>query len=80
MLAINLEKEKYKSKYKNYHNPSVDKNLHQNEKKEILTKEKVIRILKELEKRRNRRKNRFYRLKDFIKSMLICFVKFIMKK
>ena len=80
MLDINFEKEKYKRKYEIDQSSSVDKYLNKNEKKEILTKEKVIRILKELEKRRNRRKSRFFKIKNFFKSILICFIKFIMKK
>ena len=79
MLDINFDKVKYKIKHKIDKNSSFE-NLDQNEKKEILTKDKVIRILKEIEKRRNRRKSRFYRIKDFFKNLLICFTKFIKKK
>ena len=68
-LDITFQKEKYNKKYKIGMNSCSEKNIDKSERKEILTKVKIIRILKEIEKRKNRRKGPFYRIKNCIKSI-----------
>lgn len=80
MLNIQFKKEKKMKEYKNRRSWFIENNLERSDKKEILTKVKIIRLLKEIEKRRNRRKGRFYRLKIFFKNIMICLIKLIMNK
>lgn len=81
-MEITLEREREKRKNRSDQNLSAEKDIvgkENNQKKGILTKEKVILILKEIEKRKRKNKSRFYRIKDWVKNKL-SLAKFIMKK
>ena len=76
---MTLEKEREKRKNKSDQNLSDEQNIvgvEKTERKEFLTREKVIRILKEIEKRKRKKKSRFYRIKYWIKNKM----KIVMKK